>query len=415
MKKINCLLAAFLLTGLLFTSCGPHDSLETVVTESESQIVETSDQPETTDEPKTLSEPETVSESVTVSEPETVSESVTTEQQNVQPEDVSEKMVDYIQSKSEYRYYAVLDINGDSVPELLAAKELSSSLPDVKNGADTADLYVWKDQSVHYVDQIWSKYEIPMQFDSVNHQIYAEAGGLGTSGFAVYRLNADLALSVQYCFSTNTGADADGNLTWEFTIGEEEVTADEFSEYESKSTENLEYISFTEKKAAETEAEVQSETHRTSSVETEIKKIRKICNTIDSELEQMEIQDGGGGTTRYIDQDRYIRMITVDPHAYYDMDEKTQKAKASYFYDVVDGQEQACFVSVTTENGDYYRFYLSYDPDCTSNSENCIRYIDNNGVITDYPDYVDPSDICEYGRYCFFAYMEIAWAYEGDY
>lgn len=55
------------------------------------------------------------------------------------------------------------------------------------------------------------------------------------------------------------------------------------------------------------------------------------------------------------------------------------------------------------------------NPDSVDRSTNCIRYIDRDGDITDYLDYVDPADISKYGIYCHEAYMEIVWAYEGDY
>ena len=406
--------------ALIFTtSCGSNKLQETHGSESSIEIE--SSVPQTQETKAKESEKEPAAEPT-----ETVIESET----NVKPsqsegKDISKKLIEYVQSKSEYNYYAVLDINGDEIPELLAAEKLTDWMDAPVNSVDRADLYVWKDNSISYEGNIWSKYTIPMQFDPVNHQIYVASGGSGASGFGIYKLNSDLTLSAHFCYSTNVSADGKGNLIWEYTIDDREVTSDELFEYQEKCSKYLEELSFTQIEHKEPETAVQLETHRLSSVEPEIEKIRKICNDIDSKKEQMRVEDGGGVTTRYFDEDGYIRMITVDPYAYSDptMDEEIRSAKAYYFYDVVDGIERECFVSVLTENNDYYRFYLIYDPiatdpmnpDSVNRSTNCIRYIDSNGNTTNYLNYVDPADISKYGAYCQKAYMEIAWAYEGDY
>ena len=114
-------------------------------------------------------------------------------------------------------------------------------------------------------------------------------------------------------------------------------------------------------------------------------------------------------------------MITLEPGAYIefrpDLDKEVLKAEAKYYYDVINGYEQACFVFVTNEKGEHFRFYLKEndDPYQEDSSANCIRYIDSTGKVTDYPGYVNPEQISRYGCFCWLADMEIAWAYEGDY
>lgn len=42
-------------------------------------------------------------------------------------------------------------------------------------------------------------------------------------------------------------------------------------------------------------------------------------------------------------------------------------------------------------------------------SADCLRYIDSDGTIYDYPDGVDAADISELGYFCSYAYMEPHW------
>lgn len=139
-------------------------------------------------------------------------------------------------------------------------------------------------------------------------------------------------------------------------------------------------------------------------VEQLVSEIRNICERTDEELPSMEIEDGGGGATRYIDSDGKICMIIVEAGEYYDLDSSIQDSKASYFYDTSNPYERACFVSVTTEDGEIYKFYLK--------DSACYRYIDGDGGIHDYPNGVDPMEISKYGDFCSRADLEIAWARE---
>lgn len=137
-------------------------------------------------------------------------------------------------------------------------------------------------------------------------------------------------------------------------------------------------------------------------VESIVSEIRNICEQIDKELSSMATEDGGSGTTRYIDSDGKIRMITTKAGAYYDLDASVQNSEAAYFYDTLGPSEKVCFVSVTSENGDVYKFYLK--------DSLCYRYIDGDGEIYDYPSGISPMELSAYGEFCSRASLEIAWS-----
>lgn len=123
-----------------------------------------------------------------------------------------------------------------------------------------------------------------------------------------------------------------------------------------------------------------------------ISEIRDICWGTDGALSSMEAYDAGNGITQYIDDMEKIRMITVQPGSYVDQDYSIRNSKVWYFYDTSGEHEKTCFVSIESENGDKYKFYLK--------DSVCYRYIDGDGAIHDYKNGTDPETISSYGDFC---------------
>ena len=411
MKKLRNLILLLLLFLWCFlaVSCGSKDSSETAS--------ETASEPVTKTAIETTSEPATAAATETPAETEVIQP--TEDPLKKQAEEISKKMLEFVQSDAEFTFYAILDINGDSIPELLASKETNGGVVEI------VQLYVWKNQTITYVDDIWSKYGGPFKINRKEHYIYGTSGGSGFTGFAIYELKKDLTFSYHDYYRGEIGTDKNGNVIIIYFIDDYDdpntrITESEFRAYEKRFNSDLEEIHFVEiERTPETTASAQN--NKLVSVDKEVKKIRDIYNSIQSDLNQMKVQDGGGGATRYIDRNNHIRMITLEPGAYIefrpDLDKEVLKAEAKYYYDVINGYEQACFVFVTNEKGEHFRFYLKEndDPYQEDSSANCIRYIDSTGKVTDYPGYVNPEQISRYGCFCWLADMEIAWAYEGDY
>jgi hypothetical protein len=133
-----------------------------------------------------------------------------------------------------------------------------------------------------------------------------------------------------------------------------------------------------------------------------VKKVKENYYGIQNNLSDFTEEDGGSGTTRYLDANGTIRKIvapvgTYDEDMYYD----SSNYSAEYYYDE-NGIPSFVFVYLGTE---YYRFYLS--------DWLCFRYIDSSGNIYDYEDGVSSdeiSNISDVGYFCNLASMELHWA-----
>lgn len=132
--------------------------------------------------------------------------------------------------------------------------------------------------------------------------------------------------------------------------------------------------------------------------EEKIEMIREIYYDIQERLELLEQQDGGSGTTRYLEGDQ-IRKIVTSKDTYESMGHEAKYA-AEYYYQ----NHETVFVFVYG-NGEEYRFYLNPQDD-----SQCIRYIDSDGVIYDFPKGMNASDISEVGYFCTMSMLELHWA-----
>lgn len=141
-------------------------------------------------------------------------------------------------------------------------------------------------------------------------------------------------------------------------------------------------------------------------LEEEIENIKSVYNDIQDNSSALYEVDGGGGTTRYYDPNNRIRKIVCIPDCYQEIllnYPELAGYSAEYYYDK---NEQLKFVFIYNEYGDEHRFYI-YD------RSYCIRYIDGEGNIYDFPDLTTPIEVNTLGVFCSQAQLEIAWAYGG--
>ena len=141
-------------------------------------------------------------------------------------------------------------------------------------------------------------------------------------------------------------------------------------------------------------------------LESEIENIRTVYYDIQNNISNFRVEDGGGGTIRYFDSHEKIRKITVKKDSY---EEAMQNYplmtgyNAEYYFDE---KEQLLFVFLFNSEGQEHRFYMR-------NGAGCIRYINDEKNVRDYPNGIDPLQISELGEFCMLAQLEIAWAYGG--
>lgn len=141
-------------------------------------------------------------------------------------------------------------------------------------------------------------------------------------------------------------------------------------------------------------------------VEAAVKEIRELYYGVQNNLGSFEQQDGGGGTTRYLDKEGNIVKISVGKGAY-DPSDLSEKYAAEYFYEITDHGYRPRFVFVYGQNEEY-RIYLT-------KGGNCVRYIDDKGTIYDYENPISQdalAQITEMQEFCTKAEMEIVWALE---
>lgn len=92
----------------------------------------------------------------------------------------------FLNDHPEYKYYTILDINGDGVIEMLATDRVQE---DYTSAYNPVDLYVCKDGIITLAyDDLWSKYE-NLSYDSTNHWLSCGTGGTGASGMLLVYLD----------------------------------------------------------------------------------------------------------------------------------------------------------------------------------------------------------------------------------
>lgn len=275
-------------------------------------------------------------------------------------------------------------------------------------------------------DGIWMKLEDDDNFVSVEARCFYQGDGDPQSNFqsAVSYIESSIVEKERILYNENASDGFARAIVTGYTRNKSQIVyaiiaVDDISEKEMiiYTDNNKQYSSYFEymtecmyracgfsnsSKKVEDKSLEENSTVQDNGVEQYVSEIRNICEQTDKELSSMTIEDGGSGTTRYIDTDGKIRMIITEAGAYYDLDSSIQNSEAVYFYDTLGPSEKVCFVSVTSENGDVYKFYLK--------DSLCYRYIDGDGEIYDYPSGIAPTELSAYAEFCSRASLEIAWA-----
>lgn len=142
-------------------------------------------------------------------------------------------------------------------------------------------------------------------------------------------------------------------------------------------------------------------------MEAEVQKTRNLYYKVQNNLDKYEQQDGGGGITRYFDEEGNIVKISAKKAAYPSF-APSKLYSAEYYYEITDQGYCPRFVFVYGKNKEY-RIYLTED-------RSCVRYIDAEGEIHDYRNPISQSElaqITEIQGFCTNAEMEIVWAFGG--
>ncbi|MGN1167439.1 MAG: hypothetical protein ACI4S2_13545 [Lachnospiraceae bacterium] len=143
-----------------------------------------------------------------------------------------------------------------------------------------------------------------------------------------------------------------------------------------------------------------------SEFDKKIEEIRQNYDEIKNNLSKMQKFDAGE-VVQYLQNDK-IRKIVAPPGTYDQMDGygDLEDYTAEYYYTK---DERPVFVFVYNKK-EQYRFYIQVSEETMSK---CIRYIDENGVVHDYPEgkAVDEiEEISKVGGFFMLAYQELHWA-----
>ncbi|MBO4938586.1 MAG: hypothetical protein J6C98_06275 [Oscillospiraceae bacterium] len=102
---------------------------------------------------------------------------------------------DYLQflKGTGYTSYAILDINADGVPEMLATDVAPY---EYASGCDV-DVYMWKGGSIIKVyEELWPKY-VPLEYDRANKWLKSSTGGTGGGGYVYLYLDENLEVRTE--------------------------------------------------------------------------------------------------------------------------------------------------------------------------------------------------------------------------
>ena len=158
-------------------------------------------------------------------------------------------------------------------------------------------------------------------------------------------------------------------------------------------------------------AENTETTNEKSDIESDIQNIREIYNSIQETLNSYEVYSPRSLVTSYLDEKGHYRKFVAQKGAYREGEQyimREAKAlpcySAEYFYYYNNHDiPQLVFVFVY-EGDEEYRYYLK--------DGKCIRYIDANGTVTDYPDGAESGTIAYTDCFIETGNWEIDWANE---
>jgi len=134
-------------------------------------------------------------------------------------------------------------------------------------------------------------------------------------------------------------------------------------------------------------------------VERRVNEIKDMYNEIQNSLTEYTMEDGGSDTIRYLDKLGRIRKIVTSETTYSGMNFNTEYS-AEYFYD-----QNKVFFLVVYNQSEQHRIYLD-----KNDYLSCVRYIDEYGIIHDYPEGKHVNELTKVGNYVGLAMQELHWA-----
>lgn len=133
------------------------------------------------------------------------------------------------------------------------------------------------------------------------------------------------------------------------------------------------------------------------SVEERVKEVRELYYMIQESLPEYTVEDGGSDTTRYLEEDGTIKKITASTTSYEHFE---NPYNAEYYYE----NNQAFFIFLYN-GGEEHRIYLD-----KNDPMRCVRYIDADGMIYDYPAEEEGNENFLAEQYSVLAMQELHWA-----
>lgn len=330
----------------------------------------------------------------------------TSKEKTPERERVSETVYnDYLVSLKENKTYAtakyaILDIDQDSIPELLVYSDWN----------DTLFAYTYRDEEVvqisdcpdagfgHVLELHYSlKYKALVPYDrtsGTHEERFFQLNGTSFSHlFSVGWEDQKAATYTRYyTYQDDTSSKSLGSYIYAGE-GYDEATAEKskqevlnkYNEYAG----DLEAITF----YALEDFSVGGSSH-----EEKIQEIKTIYNDIEKNLDKMTKYDEEDGMTSYMDDTKRIRKIVAPAGSYDNLNDSiVDQYKAEYWYK----DNNLIFVFVSNGEDKYYRFYMD--------GYKCFRYIDSEGKVHDYENGENGSEISEVGRFCSLGMMELHW------
>lgn len=171
-------------------------------------------------------------------EPEVVSQ-----KEEVNKEQITEAYTNFLEADPTYNYYAILDMNGDNVPELLAAENTvtdeSTNYPENALLVSYADVYTYEENKVIEAGSIGA--QIPLKMGNKTDGLYTTWGGSGYYQIINYRLNEKNVIENWYL----TVDLDDGTVT--YGMNDEQKSVDSEKEEEIRNQwDDTEYVLFSD-------------------------------------------------------------------------------------------------------------------------------------------------------------------------
>lgn len=131
-------------------------------------------------------------------------------------------------------------------------------------------------------------------------------------------------------------------------------------------------------------------------VKAEVERIRNNYYTTQAQMDTFREVKGEDGTVWYLNSNGQVVKLRISSDSY-EGERFDRHYDAECYYE----NNRLYFVFVFRQKEEY-RFYLK--------NGKCVRYIDGNARIHDYPDGVSPEEVSPVGEFCTLAAMELHWA-----